>query len=92
MDIKTILLGTIVCLAIGCGFSGSREGEGNAVYGTEYHVSVKGDDAGNGSADRPLRTISAAAQLAQPGDMITVHEGTYRERISPPRGGLMRSR
>ncbi|HOZ47520.1 MAG TPA: right-handed parallel beta-helix repeat-containing protein [Candidatus Hydrogenedentes bacterium] len=53
----------------------------------EYHVSVSGDDANDGSAARPFRTISAAAQRAQPGDVITVHEGTYRERITPPRGG-----
>jgi alpha-N-arabinofuranosidase len=55
--------------------------------GTEFHVSVKGDDANDGSALSPLRTISAAAQLARPGDVITVHEGIYRERITPPRGG-----
>jgi alpha-N-arabinofuranosidase len=34
-----------------------------------------------------LRTISAAALRAQAGDVITVHEGVYRERINPPRGG-----
>lgn len=54
---------------------------------TEYHVSVTGDDAAEGSADRPLRTISAAAAAAVPGDVITVHGGVYRERIAPPRGG-----
>jgi len=54
----------------------------------EYHVSVTGDDAGDGSAEKPLKTISAAARLAQPGDVVTVHEGTYRERVTPPRGGL----
>ena len=43
----------------------------------EYHV----------GADRPLKTISAAAELAQPGDTITVHAGIYRERVTPPRGG-----
>ena len=53
----------------------------------EYHVSVQGCDTNNGSASEPLKTISAAAQVAQPGDVITVHEGTYRERINPPRGG-----
>jgi hypothetical protein len=53
----------------------------------DYHVSVKGNDASDGSASKPLRTISAAARLAQPGDAITVHAGTYRERITPPRGG-----
>jgi alpha-N-arabinofuranosidase len=29
----------------------------------------------------------AAARLAQPADVIIVHEGTYRERVTPPRGG-----
>jgi alpha-L-arabinofuranosidase len=53
----------------------------------EYHVSIRGDDAQAGTAAKPLRTISAAARLAQAGDTITVHEGVYRERISPPRGG-----
>ena len=38
-------------------------------------------------AQRPFRTIQRAAELAQPGDVITVHEGVYRERINPPRGG-----
>ncbi|MHC4545981.1 MAG: DUF1565 domain-containing protein, partial [Planctomycetota bacterium] len=53
----------------------------------EYHVSVSGNDLHKGTVAMPLRTISAAARLAQPGDVITVHEGVYRERINPPRGG-----
>jgi hypothetical protein len=53
----------------------------------EFHVSVNGRDDNDGSAGKPFRTISAAAQAAQPGDVITVHEGTYRERVTPPRGG-----
>ena len=58
-----------------------------AFAGTEYHVAPRGDDANDGSADKMLRTISAAALRAQPGDVITVHKGVYRERITPPRGG-----
>ena len=53
----------------------------------EYHVSVNGNDANEGTASQPFRTISAAARVAQPGDVITVHAGTYRERVTPPRGG-----
>lgn len=60
--------------------------------GREIHVSVNGNDAGDGSAARPLRTISAAARAAQPGDVVTVHAGTYRERITPPRGGESETR
>lgn len=53
----------------------------------EFHVSPQGNDQNDGSVSRPLGTISAAAQLAQPGDVVTVHEGVYRERVTPPRGG-----
>jgi hypothetical protein len=53
----------------------------------EIHVALSGNDTHEGSAARPLRTISAAARMAMPGDTVTVHEGTYRERVTPPRGG-----
>ena len=56
-------------------------------WAREFHVSVKGDDHNDGSAANSLRTISAAAKVAQAGDVITVHAGTYRERVTPPRGG-----
>jgi alpha-N-arabinofuranosidase len=62
----------------------SLSGAGQA---REYHVSVKGDDANGGTAQAPFQTISRAAEVAQPGDVITVRKGTYRERITPPRGG-----
>jgi alpha-N-arabinofuranosidase len=48
---------------------------------------VNGTDAGNGSSANPFKTISAAAMVAMPGDVITVHAGVYREQITPPRGG-----
>ena len=57
------------------------------IQAREYHVSVKGDDTNKGTAKAPFQTISKAAEVALPGDVITVHEGTYRERINPPRGG-----
>ena len=53
----------------------------------ELHVTTQGDDAGPGTSERPFRTIQQAAQVAQPGDTVTVHAGIYRERIDPPRGG-----
>jgi alpha-N-arabinofuranosidase len=55
---------------------------------TEFHVALSGSDQNDGSPTKPYRTISAAARVAQPGDLITVHAGTYRERIAPPRGGV----
>ncbi len=55
--------------------------------GREFHVAMDGDDAGSGTMSEPLRTIQAAAERARAGDVVTVHGGTYRERIDPPRGG-----
>jgi hypothetical protein len=60
---------------------------GIAVYGKEYHVSVKGSDANSGAGSAPFRTIGKASQAAYPGDVITVHAGVYREWVNPPRGG-----
>jgi alpha-N-arabinofuranosidase len=59
----------------------------SSVYAAEYHVSPNGLDSNDGSQATPFKTISAAAQVAQPGDVVTVHEGVYREYINPPRGG-----
>lgn len=59
----------------------------NSVAQTEYHVSVKGSDHNEGSFGKPFRTITKASEIVMPGDIITVHEGIYRERVAPPRGG-----
>ena len=58
-----------------------------ALSAAEIHVAVNGRDSGPGTAAAPLRTIQRAADIARPGDVITVHAGVYRERVSPPRGG-----
>ncbi|MDR1592932.1 MAG: right-handed parallel beta-helix repeat-containing protein [Prevotellaceae bacterium] len=60
---------------------------GGLAYGREYHVSVKGNDANQGTEIAPFRSIGRAALAAYPGDVITVHAGTYREWVNPPRGG-----
>jgi len=59
----------------------------HTVSATEYHVSISGSDDNPGTTNQPLRTIGAAAELAMPGDTITVHAGVYREQVTPPRGG-----
>jgi len=58
-----------------------------ATHAATFYVAATGDDAHHGSDASPFRTIQRAADLAQPGDTIVVHEGIYRERVSPPRGG-----
>ena len=59
----------------------------SVVLAKEYHVSIKGNNRNDGSVSKPFRTINFAAQSAFPGDVVTVHEGTYREWINPARGG-----
>jgi alpha-N-arabinofuranosidase len=61
-------------------------------YAAEYHVAINGKDSNPGTRAAPFRTIQHGADAAQPGDVITVHEGVYRERINPPRGGMSDSR
>ena len=46
-----------------------------------------GSNANPGSLESPYLTIGKAAEAAQPGDTVTVHRGTYREWVKPPRGG-----
>jgi hypothetical protein len=58
-----------------------------SIEAREYHVSVNGNDAGSGSEAAPFKTIGRAAEVAYAGDVITVHAGTYREWVNPPRGG-----
>ncbi|MEN8115560.1 MAG: right-handed parallel beta-helix repeat-containing protein [Bacteroidota bacterium] len=53
----------------------------------EYHVAKNGNDNNPGTETSPFLTIQAVANIAQPGDVIIVHEGVYREWIIPPRGG-----
>jgi hypothetical protein len=59
---------------------------------TTLHVATTGADTADGSQSRPFRTISRAAELAQPGDTVIVHEGEYREWVRPRRGGLSGAR
>jgi hypothetical protein len=59
----------------------------SVVTAREYHVAKNGDDRNKGTFESPFLTIHAASNIAHPGDIITVHQGVYRERITPPRGG-----
>jgi hypothetical protein len=56
-------------------------------HAATWHVATNGNDKSEGCGPEPFRTIQHAAEVAQPGDVITVHAGVYRERINPPRGG-----
>jgi len=53
----------------------------------DYHVAKTGSNLNTGALEQPFLTINKAAWVAQPGDTITVHEGIYREWVSPRHGG-----
>jgi hypothetical protein len=64
------------------GMSGAAGMRGpNVTYacGRELHVATTGSDTNDGMAATPLRTIAKATPLAQAGDCILVHAGTYAE-------------
>ena len=77
---RTSLGASISCLVV----VSAAAGEARA---TSYHVAVTGSDMNPGTESQPLLTIGACAALAQPGDVCTVHAGTYRETVTTPRSG-----
>jgi hypothetical protein len=60
---------------------------GSDVWAREIHVAKTGSDSAAGSHTLPYLTINKAASVAQPGDIVTVHAGTYREWVKPVLGG-----
>ncbi len=84
---------TCAALLAGCTTIGDQTAAGDRQAGQSGRTYVVNNRASNASDDnpgtqaRPLRTIQAAANRAQPGDTILVRAGVYRERVVPPRGG-----
>ncbi len=61
-----------------------------AEYSHILHVdgaSSLASDEGEGTAEKPFRTIGRAAREACPGTRVLIHAGTYRECVHPARGG-----
>ncbi|MEJ7613366.1 MAG: chondroitinase-B domain-containing protein, partial [Candidatus Fervidibacter sacchari] len=57
-----------------------------AVYFVDVN-SPKASDANPGTAELPFKTINRAAQLVQPGDVVVVKAGIYREHVRLTRSG-----
>lgn len=59
-------------------------------YEREIHVNRNhpmADDTNEGTLEKPLATINAAAQLAKAGTRVWIHAGEYREWVRPAAGG-----
>ncbi len=54
----------------------------SAVNAREIHVAKNGNDGNSGSQALPLLTISKAVELAEAGDVITVHAGSRYQMIN----------
>ena len=55
----------------------------------EIHVSKTGNDSNSGSQSSPFKTISKAASIAEPGDVVVIHEGAYHEILKPEKSGVL---
>lgn len=55
--------------------------------GREWHVAAGAPEGGDGSAQRPLSTIAAGLDAAQPGDTVRVAAGTYRTPVTTTKAG-----
>lgn len=55
-----------------------------------YHVSKdkKASDHNPGTESYPFESISKAAEVAEPGDTVIIHEGIYSETIVPKNSGM----
>jgi hypothetical protein len=79
-----VLLGALFSIALGAG-TGAVTGLAHAATGTAIVVSPSGDDAAPGTADRPVRSLARARDLARAaasaGGPVTIRlaDGVYRQ-------------
>jgi parallel beta-helix repeat protein len=59
-----------------------------APAGTVFWVDPAGDDAADGSADRPFRSLAKGLAAATPGDLVCARPGTYVENLLITKSGL----
>src|ERR1700678_4492221 len=49
---------------------------------SDLYVSPSGQDSNPGTIDKPLQTLQHAADIAKPGDAVSLREGTYCQLLS----------
>ena len=56
----------------------------NTLHAATYEVAQQApqaSDAAPGTSEKPWKTISRAAEMVKPGDLVIIHGGIYRERV-----------
>lgn len=61
--------------------------ESRTLMSGNWFVSTTGSDANPGTLAAPFRTIQHAANLAQPGDVVEIRGGVYRETVAMTHSG-----
>ena len=59
--------------------------------GTTYHVAKNGKNTNSGTEDKPFLTLAKAGAVAEAGDTVIIHAGTYRETLAPVNDGTATS-
>jgi hypothetical protein len=60
-------------------------------FANEIHVSINGNNLNPGTKEKPLRTIQAAIDIINPGDICIIHNGIYRENVNIKKSGNINS-
>ena len=60
-----------------------------ALQAAEFHVAPTGNDTSPGTEQNPLRTIQAAVDRMQAGDVCLIQAGTYREAVKIEKSGSL---
>ncbi len=61
-----------------------------SAHAAEIHVDARhanASDENSGALEKPFKTISRAAKIAEPGDTVRVHDGIYRESVVVEKSG-----
>lgn len=87
MDRKSLTFTLALALAPALTSSLDLRADAVAPLGTTYHVSTTGSNANPGTPGRPFRTVDKAVEVAQPGDSILVHAGSYSGVLEIKRSG-----
>jgi hypothetical protein len=69
------------------GFAVAQDGTTREARTTFFVGGANASDTNPGTASKPFATIQKAANVAQPGDVVKIRDGIYRETVVPANSG-----